>query len=328
MDPKAEAALLAELRALADQGRNRDVLERLGALPAATLEGRTAFALYAAEAHGRLGEHVEAARWAEVALVAARSRGERQAELRAVHYQGAIALRRGDVRAAERHFAEALKLARAVRDDAAQARCLNNLGIIAMLQDDPEAALTNYHLALAAYQQAGQLRGVAETHHNIGICWRERGDLRQALAAADQAVRLAAQVKDESLLGLALTGRAEIHLAIGDANLATAELARAADAYRRIRFEAGLPEVWRLQGILARRRGDRPEARRLLQAAAELAEWQGSAESLASVVRDLADLLDATGESDAAQAARKRAVELYRRLGADKAARDLAALLR
>jgi hypothetical protein len=86
--------------------------------------------------------------------------------------------------------------------------------------------------------------------------------------------------------------------------------------------------VWRLQGILARRRGDRPEARRLLQAAAELAEWQGSAESLASVVRDLADLLDATGESDAAQAARKRAVELYRRLGADKAARDLAALLR
>ncbi len=89
-----------------------------------------------------------------------------------------------------------------------QARCLNNLGVIASLRGDPQTALANYHLALAAYQQAGLVRGIAETHHNIAISWRERGDYARALVAAEQAVRVAMQVNDDSLLGLALTGRA------------------------------------------------------------------------------------------------------------------------
>src|SRR2546429_176446 len=131
----------------------------------------------------------------------------------------------------------------AVRDHAAQARCLNNLGIIASLKGDAEAALASYQLALAAYQQAGLVRGMAETHHNIAISWRERGVYPRALQAAEQAVRLATVARDDSLVGLAFTGRAEIHLLMGDADLAGVELERAAEAYRRVNFAAGLPEV-------------------------------------------------------------------------------------
>src|SRR3989442_5884343 len=205
-------ALLSELRALAEQGRHREVLGRLHGLPVEALEGRTAFALLAAEAHGRLGEHSEAQRWAELVLVLARSRGERQAELRALNYKGAIALRRGDVDEAELRFAEALTVARAVQDHAAEARCLNNLGIIAFLRGDPGSALANYQLALAAYQQAGLVRGMAETHHNIGISWRDRGDHRRALPAAEQARRRATQGRDDTHPGRALPGRARTPL--------------------------------------------------------------------------------------------------------------------
>src|SRR5882724_10400645 len=161
-----DSALLAELRAQAELGRHHEVLDRLHRLPVPVLEGRTAFALLAAEAHGRLGDHPEAQRWAELVLVLARSRGERQAELRALNYKGAIALRHGDVDQAEGRFAEALTLARALQDHTAEARCLNNLGIIAFLRGDPAEALADYQLALAAYQQAGVVRGIAETHHN------------------------------------------------------------------------------------------------------------------------------------------------------------------
>src|SRR5204863_2599698 len=91
-----ESALLAELRELADQGRYHEVLDRLRGLPVAALEGRTAFALLAAEAHGGQGDHLEARRWAELALVAARARGERPTALRAVNYRCASALRLGD----------------------------------------------------------------------------------------------------------------------------------------------------------------------------------------------------------------------------------------
>ena len=89
-----ESALLAELRGLAERGHHQEVLNRLERLPADTVERRTAFALLAAEAHGRLGAYPEAERWAQAALVIARSRGERHAELRARNYKGAIALER------------------------------------------------------------------------------------------------------------------------------------------------------------------------------------------------------------------------------------------
>ena len=70
-----EAALLAELRALAEGGRHREVLDRLGRLPTDAIATRTPFALLAAEAHGRLGAHREAGRWAAAALEVARGRG-------------------------------------------------------------------------------------------------------------------------------------------------------------------------------------------------------------------------------------------------------------
>jgi len=322
-----ESALLTQLRELADQGRYREVLDRLRGLPGAALEGRTAFALLAAEAHGRQGDHAEARRWAELALVAARARGERPTELRALNYQGAIALRHGDVDEAEQRFGDALDLARAVRDPAAQARCLNNLGIIASFKGDAETALASYQLALAAYQQAGLVRGMAETHHNIGISRLERRDYMRALQAAEQAVRLATVARDESLVGLAFTGRAEIHLLMGDHDLAAVELERAAEAYRRVNFPAGLPEVWRLQAAVAGTRGDLPGQLRLLRQAAELATTQGSAESLAAIERDLGAALQRSGDSAGANAARRRALTLYQRLGATRAARDIAPLI-
>src|SRR2546426_12307263 len=91
-----ESRLLAELRGLAEQGRHREVLDRLQTEPAAVLEHRTSFALLAAEAHGRLGAYDEARRWTELALAAAHMRGEPQAGRPARNLEGAIGpVRRG-----------------------------------------------------------------------------------------------------------------------------------------------------------------------------------------------------------------------------------------
>jgi tetratricopeptide (TPR) repeat protein len=326
--PSEESALLIELRALAERGRHRDVLSRLQGLPADTLERRTPYALLAAEAHGRLGAYEEAERWAQAAHVIARARGERHAELRARNYQGAIALERGDVDAAELYFAAALDLARLLEDAAAQARCFNNLGIIANLQGNPGAALASYHLALAAYQQAGLARGMAETEHNIGISWRDLGDYARALVAAEEAVRLAEQqVRDDALSAQAIAGRAELHVLQGDTELAAAELGRAAAAYERLQHPVGLAEVWRLQAGVARARGDLAVAAALLSRAAALAGGQGSAHTRAEIERDLGVALEASGDHAGARAARERAVALFRRLGATKAAGEIAALI-
>lgn len=304
-------------------GRHRDVLDALARLPDSVRAGRTRSALLAAEANGRLGNYAEAARWADLAGKLARTRGEAYAELRARNYQGAIALRHGDVAEAEAHFTAGLEMARALRDHTAEARGLNNLGILANIRGDQEAALANYRLALIAYQQVGHVRGIAETHHNIGISLRDQGNARAALGAAEEAVRLATQAGDEQLVALAATGRAELHVVLGDPAFAGAELQRAAERYNRIGFQAGLPEVWRVQAAVARATRDYSAAVSLLVKAAQLAREYGSTDTLADIERDLSVSLTATGDRDGARAARDRAVALYRKVGAVRAAERL-----
>src|SRR5207244_2437531 len=204
------------------------------------IASRTPFALLAAEAHGRLGAHHEAGRWAAAALGAARGRGEGAGGRRAGTREGTTEGRGGAGRAGEHP---------------AQARCFTNLGIIANLRGDWREALASYQLALAAYQQAGLARGMAETQHNIGISRRALGDYRGALAAAEEAVRLAEQLGNEAVSALALAGRADLHLAQGDVELAAAELARAGATYERLQHPVGLAEVWRLEAGVARARG-------------------------------------------------------------------------
>lgn len=310
-----ESALLRELDGLAASGRHRDVLDRLSALPGTVLDSRTRFALLAAETHGRLGDLVAAARWADTALRLARDRGEPHAELRALSYHGAIALRRGDMADAEARLTEALALARSLEDHATQARCFNNLGILANMRGDRRAALASYRLALAEYQQAGFTRGIAETQHNIGISLRDLGELRAALSASEEALRLAGEAGDERLAALAATGRAELHFLTGDAPLAAVELRRAASRYEQLGFRPGLAEVWRIQAGIARSRGLFQDAARLLGEAARLAAEHGLREVRADVERDLALVLSAAGDAVGAEAARARAADLYRELG-------------
>src|SRR3989454_1065896 len=198
----------------------------------------------------------------------------------------AIALERGAADAAEQHFAAALELARTLGDHTTEARCLNNLGIVANLRGDPRAALASYQLALAAYQQAGLVRGMAETQHNIGISRGDMGDYAGALAAAEEAARLAERVKDEGLSALALFGRGALHLSQGDTDLAAAELTRAQAVYERLQQAVGLAEVWRLQAGGARAPGDLAGAGALLRQTAQLPRGPGGAPTPAESQRD------------------------------------------
>ena len=321
-----EWAFFREVERWSAAGRHRDVLDALARLPAPVRAGRTRSALLAAEAHGRLGDYAAAADWADRAWMLAHTGGDRLAELRARNYRGAIALRHGDVAEAEAHFTAGLEVARGLRDHAAEARGLNNIGILANIRGNQEAALASYRLALVAYQQVGYVRGIAETFHNIGISLRDQGNARAALGAAEEAVRFATQAGDEQLVALATTGRAELHVTLGDPAFAAAELQQAAERYSRIGFQAGLPEVWRVQAAVARATREVAAAIALLVKAAQLAREFGSTDTLADIERDLSESLAASGDVDGAREARDRAVALYQQVGAVRAAERLVSM--
>jgi hypothetical protein len=126
---------------------------------------------------------------------------------------------------------------------------------------------------------------------------------------------------NDNLAAQALLGRAETHLAQGDAGLAAAEIARARAQYERLDHPVGLAEALRLEEAVSAATGAVERAAEILASAVGLAERRGSAHTLAEITRDLASVRDRLGDAAGAQAARTRAAELYRRLGAiDRAA--------
>ena len=95
----------------------------------------------------------------------------------------------GGIGEATYFFTRAQEQATEGNDLAAVGRCSNNLGIIATMRGDYTRAVTAYTRATAAYQQIRAGHGVAESQHNLGITYREQGQLERALRAADGAVR-------------------------------------------------------------------------------------------------------------------------------------------
>src|SRR5439155_22076977 len=123
--------------------------------------------------HSRLGRLDVGRQWAMVALSRARVLGDRTLEVRGLNVCGAIALERGGIGEATHFFTRAQEEAMQDHDMAAIGRCANNLGIIANMEGDYGRAVGAYSRAIGAYQKAGYDRGIVESHHNLGIAYRE-----------------------------------------------------------------------------------------------------------------------------------------------------------
>jgi len=190
---------LHEAQALADRGRYAELLAYLGTRSTEELEQSPTLAVLCGIGHARLGRLDVGHQWAMMALSRARMLGDRPLELRALNVCGAIALERGGLHEAAHFFARAQEQALEDSDLVTLGRCANNLGIIANLQGDYGRAVGAYTRANAAYQQAQYGAGLAESPHNLGITYREMGNLDQALQAAGAAIAEADRLGDRRL---------------------------------------------------------------------------------------------------------------------------------
>jgi len=304
-----------ELRSLVANGRFQEAVDRfqdggagLGREPEA--------ALLAATAATRLGRYGTGVSMAEGALAQFRARGDRDGRMRALNLLGVIAFERGHLDEAERTLGESLELARELDDSLMAARASNNLASLAQLGERPEVALSLYRSALVSYQRLGDRRGMAETHHNLGLVFRQMGRLHDARETVEQAVRLADGAPDGSLRALTLTGQAELHLGLGELARARQDATVAQQLAQNSGDEVGAAEAGRLRALVGLAEGDLTLALTQAEAARTTAARHGSAllqgESAAAAAR----VLRALGRLDEAEDLRTEARTLFERLGA------------
>ena len=200
-------------------------------------------------------------------------------------------------------------------DHATTGRCSNNLGIISNLRGRHAEAIGSWQIAAAAFDRMGMRQGVAECHHNLGISYREQGELDQALTEADHAIADAAG--DRTLLAMALCGRAETHVVSGELRLAREDLDRVRELRRGLLDTVGEAEDLRVFGLLLAADGQAEAAKLAIREAMARAEPHGRPHLLAEATRDLCARLRSAGRTADAQAAARKARALFARLGAE-----------
>jgi tetratricopeptide (TPR) repeat protein len=309
--------MLTRVRELAESGQHAAVVEYLNDEPRGTLEQSPTLALVYGIAQARLGRHEDGARWVGAALERSRERGDRSIEARALNVAGAIALEAGRVDEAAEHFTRALDVAERNGDHATVGRCSNNLGVIANLRGDHGSAVGSYTMALAAFQRAGWRAGVAEVLHNLAIAYRDRGNLSTALETAERAVHEADVAGDLALAAQTRGGRAEIRLAMGDADVARVEVERSLALHRRVGNVVGEAEDLRvLAGALAAR-GQMDEVEQMFLDVVARAEAHERPLLAAQAERDLARALIRNGRAAEAREYARRARVRFKQLGAE-----------
>ena len=202
-------------------------------------------------------------------------------------------------------------------------RCSNNLGIIEYYRGRYGRAVSAYNIALAAFQQVGSKRGVAEVEHNIGLTYREQEQLDRALEQAGRAVRAAADAEDRALAALTLAVQAEIRGLMGDTRLARREVDQALAVHRELGDEPREAVDLRvLASILVRENGT-CEAEGLLREVMDRARQAGRPKMLADAARDLARLLAKVDRREEAKEAAREARVIYSEYGAQAEMRKL-----
>lgn len=305
-----------QLRELVEAGRFREALEVHRATTDPGQRQQPEAELLAATAATRLGEFGTGVTLAESALERFRIRADGDGRMRARNLLGAIAFEQGRLEEAEGAFGDALGLARELDDSQMSAHASNNLASIADMQGRAEMALSLYRIALLAYQRLGDRRGAAQTCHNLALTFRQMQEWRDAEDAALEAVRHAEQVDEASLLSLALTGRAELHLIRRQRDLARSELARAEAIARAAQDEIGLVEIMRVRALLALGSGEAGEAANLAEEARARAEELRVVQLQAECAAVAARAHRALGRPDVAEIRRTEATSIFGRLGA------------
>jgi tetratricopeptide (TPR) repeat protein len=285
------------------------------------------FAYLLADALRRVGRADDSLGFACRADSGAVRAADRRLELRSINLVGMLHYESGDLGEAQARFEQLLDRATELQDDEFAARASNNLGVLANIRGRRDLALTFYQRSLAAYYRLGHARGLAQTHYNVGISYRDLGFPEDAERHYATAIRYAEEAGSDDVTAHSEVERAYLRARTGDAELAEAMASRALSSLEAMEDPAGAANAVRILAIAAEIRGDLPLAFERLDRAAEIISRHPDLLLEAEIERDRGRLFLTRGQPHLATAAIERAADAYARLGAEEDERATRAIL-
>ncbi|MGI3226041.1 tetratricopeptide repeat protein [Streptomyces sp. GTA36] len=234
----------------------------------------------------------------------------------AAHHQlGLVALNRGDLRTAERHYRNALAIDEGFGDQIGVATNHRQLGMIAQLRGDYRQAEYSYRNALSIFEDLGDRAGIAATHLRLGVIAQLRGDYRQAEYSYRNALSIFEDLGDRA--GIATT-----HLRLGVIAQERRKYQEAEYSYRNALsiFEdlgdrAGIATTHLRLGGIAQERGDHQQAENHYRNALTTFEDLGDRASIAATHLRLGGIAQERRKYQEAEYSYRNALSIFEDLG-------------
>jgi tetratricopeptide (TPR) repeat protein len=244
---------------------------------------------------------------------------------RAVNMTGVASFAIGELEAANDALHAALDLASEDDDPLVMAQAANNLGAIANLQGRYEDALWHYRLAIPTLQRSGQRQRLANVYHNLGITFRDTGDLDEADEHERRAIEYATEASLPRLAAMGRVGRAEIALLRGDAPLAETTAQLAVEELHSLGDLLNEADAHRVAGTACAAQQRNDDALVAFSRALQIARQHGYALNEAEALRDRVAVRIRLGERALALEDARQAIAIFEKLGAFAEAEALGA---
>lgn len=325
--PSSSPLTLDDALALRAAGEWETLAERGAAANPDALLAEPRLGLVVAVAFRRTGKTQRALELSEALEPVARRRGDRRLVADVVTHVGWVLWQAGRAADAEASFQRLLELAADWGFEDASADASNNLGILANVRGRRDLALTFYQRALASYRRLGNAEGMARTHHNLGISYRDLGFDGEADRHFTRVVELGDRLETDELAAMAEIERAMLRIRRGDPQLGAEMARRAQERFQAIGSAAGAADAQRVIAAAERGLGRPDVALAMLDEALHAATTSDDLVLRAEVQRDRGLLLRDQGSDDEAREALADAVASFAQLGADAEAEALRAIL-
>lgn len=319
-------SLMITARQSAAAGAWREVAALL-APHAAGGDGLTEEAVLYAEAILYLGEERRALALLRAIMPDPVGGADRRLYRRAMNMTGVACFAIGELEEANAALHVALDLATRDDDPLLLAKATNNLGAIANLQGRYEDALWHYRLAIPTLQRIGQRPQLANVHHNLGITFRDTGELEEADEQERRAIEYATESAIPRLAAMGRTGRAEIALLRGDAPLAETTARLAVAELRELGDPLNEADAHRVVGTACAAQQRHDDALGEFSCALELARRHGHVLVEAETLRDRVSVHVRRGERELALADARSSIAIFKKLGATAECEALRAVI-
>ncbi|MBU3067894.1 tetratricopeptide repeat protein, partial [Nocardia sp. NEAU-G5] len=253
------------------------------------------------------------------ALAIYREIGNRLGEANALTNLGVVRRDTGDYGTATDLDQRALAIYREIGNRLGEANALRNLGVVRWATGDYGTATDLNWQALAIYREIGNRLGEADALRNLGVVRWATGDYGEAADLHQQALEIFRGVGNRF-------GEANALRNLGVVRWATEDYGEAADLHQQalvifqgIGNRRGEAEVVNEIGTVLLATSELNEALRMFTDALNLAETIGSQRERARALEGTARAQAALGDTDAAIAQLRAAVDIYRHLKAPEA---------